>query len=85
MRANKPRKHQTKHGWQALTESTDGVQKYQLEIQNRLNALNVEDTDQSTESIYRSITIAHEDAAKATIPVVKETKKQLPGEHSDLA
>ena len=61
------------------------MQKYKLEIQNRLNALNVEDTDQSAESIYRSITIAREDAAKAAIPVVKKTKKQLPWEHSNLA
>ena len=61
------------------------VQKYKLEIQNRLNAINAEDTDQSAESIYRSITIAHEDAAKATIPVIKKTEKQLPWEHSNLA
>ena len=76
LRANKPCKHQPKYDWQALTESTDVVQKYQLEIQNRFNALNLEDNDQSAESIYRSITIAHD---------VKKTKKQLPWEHSNLA
>ena len=85
LRADKPRKHQPKYDWQALTENTDVVQKYKLEIQNRFNALNVEDTDQSAESTYRSITIAHEDAAKAAIPVIKKTKKQLPWEHSHLA
>ena len=83
--ASKPRKHQPKYDWKALTENTDVVQKYKLEIQNRLNAINAEDTDQSAESIYRSITIAREDAAKAAIPVVKKTKKQLPWEHSNLA
>ena len=35
--------------------------------------------------MYRSITVAHEDAAKAAIPVVKKTNKQLPWEHSNLA
>ena len=79
LRASKPRKHQPKYDWQALTKNTEVVQKYQLEIQNRFNALNVEDTDQSTESIYRSITIAHEDATKAAIPVLRKLKNNYHG------
>ena len=34
LRASKPRKHQPKYDWQALTKNTEVVQKYQLEIQN---------------------------------------------------
>ena len=67
LRANKLRKHQPTYNWQASTENTDVVQKYQLEIKNRFNTLNLEGTDQSIESIYRSITIAHEHAGAAHI------------------
>ena len=84
LRANKINQQQPKYNWAKLNEDTDIKEKYTLEVQNRFSILNAEENTQSAESIYQSITRAHEAAAKETIPLKPKTKKQSPWEDQEI-
>ena len=84
LQANKINQQQPKYNWTKFNEDTDIKEKYTLEVQNRFSILNAEENTQSAESIYQSITRAHEAAAKETIPLKPKTKKQSPWEDQEI-
>ena len=86
LRANK--KHastSTNYDWGLLMNDQTVKHAYTVEVKNRFQALQNQNTDTNAENMYQNIILAHEESGKSHIPIRKKKKKKNTWESDEVS
>ena len=85
LRANKLSKtRQIKNDWSRLIIDENVKTAYMVDVENRLEQLQVDTFDKTADSTYNNMIKAHNKAAKLHIPERARSKRRLPWENDDI-
>ena len=85
LRANKVKKsRQPKYDWSKLITDDTIKTAYTVEVRNRFEALQNLSSDESCDSLYQNIVVAHQKSSELHIPTKPKQKLRVPWETADI-